>query len=73
MVPFLVPAPEPTPQLETFKKKDVIEILSHKKAYNACEYIKTHGKCYFKTLSFILIFFLIRSDLEAHLCFTVGN
>nr|XP_061805768.1 delphilin [Nerophis lumbriciformis] len=28
-------APEPLPQLETFKKKDVIEILSHKKAYNA--------------------------------------
>lgn len=34
---FLVPAPEPTIQLETFKKKDVIEILSHKKAYNACK------------------------------------
>lgn len=29
-----VPVPEPTPQLETFKKKDVVEILSHKKAYN---------------------------------------
>ncbi|XP_077388922.1 delphilin isoform X1 [Festucalex cinctus] len=28
-------APEPLPHLETFKKKDVIEILSHKKAYNA--------------------------------------
>ncbi|XP_051905005.1 delphilin isoform X4 [Hippocampus zosterae] len=28
-------APLPLPQLETFKKKDVIEILSHKKAYNA--------------------------------------
>ncbi|TRY84694.1 hypothetical protein DNTS_003917 [Danionella cerebrum] len=27
--------PEPTPQVETFKKKDVVEILSHKKAYNA--------------------------------------
>uniref|UniRef100_A0A667ZB05 Grid2 interacting protein n=1 Tax=Myripristis murdjan TaxID=586833 RepID=A0A667ZB05_9TELE len=27
--------PEPSPQPETFKKKDVIEILSHKKAYNA--------------------------------------
>uniref|UniRef100_H3DKW6 Grid2 interacting protein n=1 Tax=Tetraodon nigroviridis TaxID=99883 RepID=H3DKW6_TETNG len=27
--------PEPTIQPETFKKKDVIEILSHKKAYNA--------------------------------------
>uniref|UniRef100_A0A3Q3W6F8 Uncharacterized protein n=1 Tax=Mola mola TaxID=94237 RepID=A0A3Q3W6F8_MOLML len=26
---------KPSPQLETFKKKDVIEILSHKKAYNA--------------------------------------
>lgn len=33
-----VPVPDPSPQLETFKKKDVIEILSHKKAYNACEY-----------------------------------
>uniref|UniRef100_A0A3P9NGQ1 Grid2 interacting protein n=1 Tax=Poecilia reticulata TaxID=8081 RepID=A0A3P9NGQ1_POERE len=30
-----LPAPEPLPHLETFKKKDVIEILSHKKAYNA--------------------------------------
>ncbi|XP_054614899.1 delphilin isoform X7 [Dunckerocampus dactyliophorus] len=30
-----LPTPEPSPQLETFKKKDVIEILSHKKAYNA--------------------------------------
>ncbi|XP_038163654.1 delphilin isoform X2 [Cyprinodon tularosa] len=28
-------APEPPQHLETFKKKDVIEILSHKKAYNA--------------------------------------
>ncbi|XP_061701064.1 delphilin isoform X2 [Syngnathoides biaculeatus] len=27
--------PEPSPQMETFPKKDVIEILSHKKAYNA--------------------------------------
>ncbi|XP_035380722.1 delphilin isoform X2 [Electrophorus electricus] len=27
--------PEPTPQPETFKKKDIVEILSHKKAYNA--------------------------------------
>lgn len=36
--PTLVPAPEPTLQPETFKKKDVIEILSHKKAYNACKY-----------------------------------
>lgn len=33
-----VPVPDPSPQLETFKKKDVIEILSHKKAYNACKY-----------------------------------
>lgn len=32
-----VSVPEPAPQPETFKKKDVIEILSHKKAYNACE------------------------------------
>nr|XP_015801164.2 delphilin isoform X1 [Nothobranchius furzeri] len=30
-----LPAPEPSLQQETFKKKDVIEILSHKKAYNA--------------------------------------
>uniref|UniRef100_A0A9J8A198 Glutamate receptor, ionotropic, delta 2 (Grid2) interacting protein, a n=1 Tax=Cyprinus carpio carpio TaxID=630221 RepID=A0A9J8A198_CYPCA len=28
-------SPEPSPQVETFKKKDVVEILSHKKAYNA--------------------------------------
>ncbi|KAF5901858.1 delphilin-like isoform X1, partial [Clarias magur] len=28
-------SPKPAPQPETFKKKDVIEILSHKKAYNA--------------------------------------
>lgn len=34
----LVSAPEPSPQPETYKKKDVIEILSHKKAYNACKY-----------------------------------
>ncbi|CAK6964781.1 delphilin [Scomber scombrus] len=30
-----MPAPEPSPQPDTFKRKDVIEILSHKKAYNA--------------------------------------
>ncbi|XP_054891946.1 delphilin isoform X2 [Poeciliopsis prolifica] len=30
-----LPAPEPLPHLETLKKKNVIEILSHKKAYNA--------------------------------------
>ncbi|XP_039681203.1 delphilin [Perca fluviatilis] len=30
-----MPVPEPSHVLETFKKKDVIEILSHKKAYNA--------------------------------------
>ncbi|XP_031168339.1 delphilin isoform X1 [Sander lucioperca] len=30
-----MPVPEPSHLLETFKKKDVIEILSHKKAYNA--------------------------------------
>ncbi|XP_028310103.1 delphilin isoform X2 [Gouania willdenowi] len=30
-----VPSPEPTLQLETFRKKDVREILSRKKAYNA--------------------------------------
>lgn len=33
---FLVPASEPS--LESFKKKDVIRILSQKKAYNACKY-----------------------------------
>lgn len=33
-----VSLPEPTFLPESFKKKDVIEILSHKKAYNACEY-----------------------------------
>lgn len=30
-----VSLPDPGPQSETFKKKDVVEILSHKKAYNA--------------------------------------
>ncbi|XP_008303533.1 delphilin, partial [Stegastes partitus] len=30
--------PEPAFLPENFKKKDVVEILSHKKAYNACEY-----------------------------------
>ncbi|KAI1883937.1 hypothetical protein AGOR_G00221220 [Albula goreensis] len=30
-----VPEPAAPPQPETFKKKDVVEILSHKKAYNA--------------------------------------
>jgi len=34
----LVSLPEPTFLPENFKKKDVVEILSHKKAYNACEY-----------------------------------
>lgn len=34
---ILVPVPEPALQPEAFKKKDVIEILSHKKAYNACK------------------------------------
>lgn len=38
LILFSVPAPDPSPQLETFKKKDVIEILSYKKAYNACKY-----------------------------------
>ncbi len=33
-----VSLPEPTFLPENFKKKDVVEILSHKKAYNACEY-----------------------------------
>lgn len=33
-----VSLPDPAPQSETFKKKDVVEILSHKKAYNACKY-----------------------------------
>lgn len=40
--PRVVPAPEPSPQPDTFKKKDVIEILSHKKAYNACKYIMAY-------------------------------
>lgn len=29
--------PEPVPGPEPFRKKDVVEILSHKKAYNTCE------------------------------------
>lgn len=33
-----VSLPEPNILPESFKKKDVVEILSHKKAYNACEY-----------------------------------
>lgn len=33
-----VSLPEPAFLPENFKKKDVAEILSHKKAYNACEY-----------------------------------
>lgn len=33
-----VSPPEPAFLPENFKKKDVVEILSHKKAYNACEY-----------------------------------
>ena len=33
----LVSVPEPIHLPETFKKKDVIEILSHKKAHNACK------------------------------------
>lgn len=37
-----VSLPEPTFLPESFKKKDVIEILSHKKAYNACEYDWVH-------------------------------
>ncbi|KPP68245.1 delphilin-like, partial [Scleropages formosus] len=32
--------PKPTILPESFKKKDVVEILSHKKAYNACEYVR---------------------------------
>lgn len=32
-----VSPPEPAFQPENLKKKDVVEILSHKKAYNACE------------------------------------
>lgn len=31
---------------ESFKKKDVVEILSHKKAYNACEYQKDTTECH---------------------------
>lgn len=33
-----VSLPEPAFLPESFKKKDVVEILSYKKAYNACEY-----------------------------------
>lgn len=33
--PFCLPEPVPGP--EPFRKKEVVEILSHKKAYNTCE------------------------------------
>lgn len=32
-----VSLPEPVPRPEPFRKKEVVEILSHKKAYNTCE------------------------------------
>lgn len=32
-----VSLPEPVPGPEPFRKKEVVEILSHKKAYNTCE------------------------------------
>lgn len=59
---FSVPAPDPSPLLETFKKKDVIEILSHKKAYNACKYnspsllFNILSKCSFKLFCDVLNF-----------------
>lgn len=47
-----MPAPEPSPQPDTFKKKDVIEILSHKKAYNACKQQMTSLFLYIKNYFF---------------------
>jgi hypothetical protein len=34
---YLFSLPEPVPRPEPFRKKEVVEILSHKKAYNTCE------------------------------------
>lgn len=33
----IISLPEPVPRPEPFRKKEVVEILSHKKAYNTCE------------------------------------
>lgn len=40
LLKWSVSPPEPAFLPDNFKKKDVVEILSHKKAYNACEYDK---------------------------------
>lgn len=37
--------PEPVPGPEPFRKKEVVEILSHKKAYNTCEGPGSPGGC----------------------------
>lgn len=81
-----MPAPEPSSQQETFKKKDVIEILSHKKAYNACKYkmpyyfimyfhVSLFKLFYFKsfTCDSSFYFFLISPDLGAYLGFRIWN
>lgn len=78
---FSVPAPDPSPQLETFKKKDVIEILSHKKAYNACKYnnpallFNILSKCSRKLLCDLLNFMLLTYSaiLIAHLKLSPGE
>lgn len=65
-----MPAPDPSPQLETFKKKDVIEILSHKKAYNACKYnnpaLRSNmlSKCGFELLCDVLNFMSLMSPFS---------
>lgn len=41
-----VSPPEPAFQPENLKKKDVVEILSHKKAYNACKCRKETAPSY---------------------------
>lgn len=43
LLKWSVSPPEPAFLPENFKKKDVVEILSHKKAYNACEYDQKNG------------------------------
>lgn len=40
-----VSLPEPVPGPEPFRKKEVVEILSHKKAYNTCEGLGVPGGC----------------------------
>lgn len=37
--------PEPVPGPEPFRKKEVVEILSHKKAYNTCEGLGSPRGC----------------------------